>query len=145
MLARSLLLRRAMKQHGITLFVVAASLVPALAVGGMKTSEQVSITTVSSDKLRVHGSLSGARNSADSVQYIGCKIRYDFGYCWGRDASGRTAQCSSSQVGIMAAMRAVTAASYLDFTIQAGTCTNLEVATSSRWIAPVNSELGAQP
>jgi len=114
-----------------------AATVPATALAGYKTSEQVSIVTVSSSTVRVRGSLIGAHNSNDSLQYIGCQNRYDFAYCWARDANGRTAMCSTSESGRVAVMRSVNAASYLDITMTNGGCTNIEISTSSKWMSAV--------
>jgi hypothetical protein len=114
-----------------------AVVLPATALAGYKVSERVSIVTLSSSSVRVRGSLIGAANSSDDTQYIGCQNRHDFSYCWARDASGRTAMCSSSQAGHLAAMRSVNAASYLDITMTSGACASIEVSTSSKWISPV--------
>ncbi|MBA3503081.1 MAG: hypothetical protein M4D80_20630 [Myxococcota bacterium] len=125
-----------MNKNWIALCLLAAAL-PATAIAGFKVSEQVSIVTLSSSSMRVRGSLIGAHNSSDGLQYIGCQNRYDFSYCWARDASGRTAMCSASEPGRVAAMRSVNAASYIDITMTNGTCANIEISTSSKWMSPV--------
>lgn len=119
--------------------------VPATALAGYKVSEPVTITIVSSSTARVRGSMIGAHNSSDSVQYIGCQNRYDFSYCWARDASGRTAMCSTSEPGHMAAMLSVNATSYLDVTMTNGVCANMEISASSKWMSPVSQPLQAAP
>lgn len=132
-----------MKNNWFGLCLLAA--IPATAVAGYKVSEQVSIVTVSSSTVRVRGSLIGAHNSADNLQYIGCQIRYDFAYCWARDSSGRTAMCSTSEAGRLAAMRSVNAASYLDITMTNGSCANMEISTSSKWMSPVAQPMQVAP
>ncbi len=128
----------------ILLFLAGSALAPAAALAGYKISPDVTITSSSSNTLIVRGSLIGAHNSADSVQYIGCQIRYDFAYCWARDAAGKTAMCSTSDVGKMEAMRTTNAASYLNITMTAGSCGNLEVSTGSQWMSPIRN-IVAQP
>lgn len=132
-------------RSSILTFVVGALLVPAGAIAGWKTSEPVSITTVSSSTVRLRGSLIGAHNSADTVQYIGCQNRYDFSYCMGRDSTGRTVMCSTGDPGKMAVMASLTPASYLDVTMVNGTCTTLEMSTGSRWMSPVRQPIEALP
>jgi len=133
-------------QHklGIASFLVAAALAPAVALGGQQLAPGVSITSTSTST-RVRGSLIGARNSADTLQYIGCQVNYSFGYCWARDAKGTSVQCSSSEAGRMAAMRMVNATSYLDFTIKAGSCTNIEVSNASRYLPATSTGMVALP
>ena len=133
-----------MKKNWIGSCLLAAAF-PATALAGFKTFEQVSIVTVSSGTVRVRGSLIGAHNSSDNLQYIGCQNRYDFSYCWARDSSGRTAMCSTSEAGRVAVMRSVNAASYLDITMTNGSCTTLEVSTSSKWMSPVAQPLQVAP
>jgi hypothetical protein len=133
-----------MKMKWIGLCLLAAT-VPATALAGYKVSEQVSIVTVSSSTVRVRGSLIGAHNSGDSLQYIGCQNRYDFSYCWARDKSGRTAMCSTSEAGRVAVMRSVNAASYLNITMVNGACTNIEISTSSKWMSPVAQSMQVAP
>jgi hypothetical protein len=127
----------------ILLFLVGSMVAPAAALAGYKTSPEVTITT-SSTSTFVRGSLVGAHNSADSVQYIGCQIRGDFAYCWARNAAGHTAMCSTSDAGKMAAMRTTNAASYLNITITNGSCTSLEVTTASQYMSPIRN-IVAQP
>ena len=118
---------------------------PTGALAGYKVSEQVSIVTVNSSTLRVRGSLIGAHNSADNLQYIGCQNRYDFSYCWARDSSGRTAMCSTSEAGRVAIMRSVNTASYLDVTMVNGSCTTMEISVSSKWMSPVAQPMQVAP
>ena len=129
----------------ILLFLVGSVVAPAAALAGYKVSPAVTITTTSSTTV-VRGSLIGAHNSADNVQYIGCQIRYDFAYCWARDAAGHTAMCSTSDVGKMDAMRTTNAASYINITMTNGVCGSLEVTTASQYMSPVRTNvLEAQP
>ncbi len=130
-----------MKKQLLVLLVVA----PATALAGYKVSEQVTIQTVNSSTVRLRGSLIGAHNSADNLQYIGCQNRYDFSYCWGRDSSGRTAMCSTAETGRTAAMRSVNAASYVDVTMVNGACTTIEISTSSKWMSPVAQPMQVSP
>jgi len=136
---------KGMNKLNMSLVLVAAALVPATAIGGWKTSEEVSFTTLSNNQVRMTGSLIGAHNSADNVQYIGCQNMADFSYCWGRNASGKTMQCSTSNRGMMEAMASVNPASYLKITMQAGSCVGVEVNTSSRWMSLVKQPLLVQP
>ncbi len=125
-----------MNKLAATLLLAASLVVPAFAVAGYKQSTEVTFVTTG-NVVRVRGVLSAAANSADNVQYIGCQNGKEFSYCMGRNAAGLTKMCSNGSLGAMEVMASLTAASYLDFTASAGTCTKVEASTNSMYIAPV--------
>ena len=81
-----------------------------------------------------YGTLSGARYSADTQQYIGC---YDSLpntiFCSARDKIGRVVSCYSSDPKLIAAVNAMTDSSYINFRLTPGTtqCSELTVNNSS--------------
>ncbi|TPV96903.1 MAG: hypothetical protein B7733_02330 [Myxococcales bacterium FL481] len=113
-----------MKQLFITLALaagVAAPLTyPALSQAGLKGSYPV---TVSANSFR--GSLGSARNSADAVQYIGCRDHGNVAWCYGRNAAGTVASCSTANAQHLAVVRGLTESSYLSVDFSAGTCTSM--------------------
>lgn len=125
------------------ILIAASALVPAIAISGQHSVQEVSIapTPYVAGRTRAQGTLMGARNSADVIQYIGCRAHQEIGYCYARDAAGRTFMCSSSDPKMLTAMVAVGASSHLIIDAATGTCKNLEVTNMSRYLAPIGSGL----
>jgi hypothetical protein len=91
------------------------------AFAGLKGTYNV-FTTASS----FGGSLGSARNSADAVQYIGCRDQQTVAYCYGRDAAGVTKSCTTSNPTHLAMIRGWTDSVYVRINFNtAGTCTNI--------------------
>lgn len=83
------------------------------------------------------GGFGTARNSADSVQYIGCDV---YGYttsvprvsCYARSAAGTYASCSSTDPNLLAVARSISDDSIVSFNWDAsGTCTYLFAGNAS--------------
>jgi hypothetical protein len=108
---------------------LAAAALSATAFAGMKTAQQVQI--VDGNKF-ANGELGYVRNTGDTVQYIGCTVTGDNGYCTARNKDGLTRSCSSSVAKWVNTMRAVNADTYLYFKWDAsGNCVNIIVDNNS--------------
>ena len=78
------------------------------------------------------GSMAGARYSADSTQYIGCTFSNTTGpyvLCNAMDKTGRSLFCIGNQASYLAAAKAITDFSYINFSVTSGGafCTYLGV------------------
>ena len=77
--------------------ILAALLASSAAFAGHAQLTGVSITDAAT-YTAAEGTLRGARNSADYVQFIGCSIYAVSGsyvtHCWARDATGRNFSCN---------------------------------------------------
>lgn len=85
---------------------------------------------------RASGSLLGAHDSADTTQYIQCRI-YDggLGRCEARDAGGQTGSCMTSEDRYLKMIRSLSPASNLWFRWDSnGNCTYLYIQHSSQHI-----------
>ncbi len=126
----------------VAILLAASALVPAFATAGLKSTHEVAIgaTPGVSGRTRAQGSIMGARNSADSVQYIGCRANQEIGYCYAKDKAGRAFMCSSSAPAMLTAITAVNASSHLIIDADGlGICRNLEITNMSRYVADVAS------
>lgn len=80
-----------------------------------------------------YGAIGSARNSTNSVEYIGCRVMtYMSGSatvtCSARNASSKFGSCSSSAPGLVEAARSIASDSYIRFTwLSTGECATLEV------------------
>ncbi len=117
----------ALKQ--VLIAALATGALTTTAVAGMKTGQQVYI----SDAARTaNGQLGYVRNTADTVQYIGCTVQGDVGSCTVRNRDGLTRSCSSTETRWVHTMRALKSDSYLQFNWDAnGKCTYVSVNTDS--------------
>jgi len=101
---------------------------------GAKTSYPVVINTTTRT---ANGALGSARNSTDTVQYIGCLIGVTNSYtefvrCFARNSAGTTVGCYSNNYNFIDAVQTINSDSYINFTYDVGGgCTLLEVTTSS--------------
>lgn len=120
---------------------IAVFLVGGVARAGYKaasTADQVSVDTTN----RVaQGALGQARNSTDSVQYIGC-IMYTWtdaptwGICSAKDAAGHTATCSVFDTSLLDRVQNIKGDSWIKFEWDtSATCTYLEIYNTS-YMAP---------
>ncbi len=126
----------------IAMLLAASAVLPAVATAGLTSTHEVGIapTPYVAGRTRAQGSMMGARNSADSVQYIGCRANQEIGYCYARDKAGKTFMCSSSAPAMLTAITAVNASSWLIIDADSiGICRNLEITNMSRYIANIVS------
>ena len=111
------------------LTVLAAGLLSATALAGMKTGQPVVIMDASKF---ANGELGYVRNTADTVQYIGCTTKGDAGSCTARNSAGLTRSCSSTEARWVNTMRAVSGDTYLYFKWDAdGKCVMVIVDNNS--------------
>ena len=90
-----------------------------------------------------YGSLGDARNSADTVQSIGCSVFYDTANqrnqvsCSATDAAGVSAQCASQDPNLVQIGAAISSNSFVQFRWDAtGACTTVFVMKSSSLTPP---------
>jgi hypothetical protein len=102
------------------------------AVAGVDSPRFVIISGASAS-----GSFGSARNSADSVQYMGCTVASDASgvsgaVCFARDSASVTRSCTTSVPEQMAIIRSLGSDSYLAFFWNsAGQCTSVSVYDGS--------------
>jgi hypothetical protein len=114
------------------LFALIASLTLSFALSsnvlaGTKGTYSVSVSTTA-----FSGSLGSARNSADTSQQIGCwSYSSGSGYCYGKDSTGATASCSTSDAAMLTAIKSVKGDSYIRVNYSSGACTNVFVSNFS--------------
>jgi len=81
------------------------------------------------------GSIGAARNSADTVQYIGCLVYGTASgksvYCSARNANGNVAACTSNVAQLIEAVAAMNENSILDIGYGGGVCSHIYVQGSS--------------
>jgi hypothetical protein len=104
---------------------------------GTIANSQVSIGYDGSTPVNAEGTLTGARYSADGVQYIRCDVVQVNHYapdvtCAARDLTGRTVFCASTDPRFADAVKGMTDSSYISFTFTSdGICTDMEVTNAS--------------
>jgi hypothetical protein len=108
---------------------------------GVTVRKEVYISPSGTD---VQGSLTGARYSKDSEQYIYCshyrnsKYNNSFAYCGARDKRGKYVLCSSNDPRIINAVKGMTDSSDLRISISSPTtgylCTELTVSNESIYL-----------
>ncbi len=103
---------------------------------GSVSNAQVKI--VRTDKIYVSGALATARYSADSRQYIGCRVSaYDNGSrsatCAAQTSTDDLASCSTSDPKLIEKIQKMTDSSYVKFAMGSTTaaCTDISIANSS--------------
>ncbi len=115
----------------------ATLLLAGTAVAGSKWYVPVYIYSSNGIPRGAYGALSSARNSPDSLQYIGCSVSTwpTYGtsvYCWARDASGVSLGCSSSDSKLVQVALGASGDSYVQFEADAGgVCTFLNTRAMS--------------
>ena len=101
----------------IFLTAFAAAAFSATALAGFRTEQQV----VMSDELKLaNGDLGYVRRTNDDVQYIGCFVAGDAGYCFAQNKAGVARSCWSDDPKWVQVMSAVSSDSYLIFYWDAG-------------------------
>jgi hypothetical protein len=92
------------------------------------------------------GSLTGARYSADSTQYIGCDVYierrpnagpYASAYCFAGDKAGKSTYCYSTDARIVNAVKGMTDSSHLSFSVPNLTtrvCADLTIDNASLYL-----------
>ena len=103
------------KMKWLVFFGIGAMSTPSLA--GLRLDEPVVVNMAIREAL---GSIGSARNSADSVQFIGCSIEADSSTdpliaCFATDETGTSALCTSSSPRLVAAVQGITSLSFIDF------------------------------
>jgi hypothetical protein len=97
---------------------------------------------ISPSRTSAQGSLTGARYSADSQQYIGCNALspssshlYQLVGCSARDKRGRSLICFSTDARIADAVKAMTDSSHIYIRgTNNGACSDLEVSNESTYL-----------
>jgi hypothetical protein len=124
------------------LSLITAALIGAsgLSFGGMKSSTEVSIFN-SGYYASAQGNLTDVRNSADNIQYIGCKtITYQATgnpqvSCFARSATGQSVGCYATQPSqaMIDQIRSIGRHStiYFNYNASSGTCQAIDVSTWS--------------
>ena len=121
--------------------IVAATVFSAgLLLGSTTWAGQVSHPQVLIFPTSAQGSMYGARSSADTVQYIGCNLSSgpngaNVG-CSARNSAGQFKSCFSNNAFHREAVRAMTAYSYVFFTLNptTGQCSNVNINNSSIYL-----------
>lgn len=120
-----------------------AGVMAALSIGlvrdtdaGYKYPHTVSVNTSLS---YAAGTLSDVRNTADTVQWIGCKVdRYangtGSGYCWARNAAGTHVNCFTDEPALLDVMADVNGDTHVWFYWNAASdCTKIALTNSSQY------------
>ena len=101
------------------------------AVAGAKLTQPVVFDLT---KGSAKGSLADARNSADTVQYIGCQIEGDFAACIAVNSAGEEHSCTTTDPVQLSTIRLINDGSYLFFRWATdGTCFQVTVRNDSRY------------
>ncbi|MEQ1512809.1 MAG: hypothetical protein ABL934_09040 [Lysobacteraceae bacterium] len=107
-----------------------------LVMAGLRFTSEVYV----SDAFRgAGGSMTDARGSADSRQFIGCYHYYDslgatpyLGFCQATNSTGLTRSCSTTNSAIVQSIRSISAESNISFSWYAdGTCRYVVVDNNS--------------
>jgi hypothetical protein len=114
-------------------FLASALALGLLGAAAASAGQRTAYVVVVDDNLRfAGGSLSGAHNSADRVQHIGCFVDRQFISCIARDSAGLTRSCTTSDAAHVATARAINSTSRVSFTWNVdGTCASLTITNSS--------------
>lgn len=118
------------------ILIATALFASATAFAGRKAANQiVSIYTNSA-----YGSVGAARNSADTVEQIGCQVyQYSsgmsFGACWANDKTGKYVSCNSSDPAMLSMMRSLQGDSAIAFywDTTTGACSELLITNGSSY------------
>jgi hypothetical protein len=101
---------------------------------GRKVSAWVSIDN---NSRRASGNLGTVRNSADSLQYIGCLFHqytsgYNSVYCYAQDSSGHYAGCTTTSTAMNQAVSGIGSDTALSFGWDTyGNCTDVQIENGS--------------
>jgi len=136
----------------IPILVAASAVVPANAIGGMKASPsdiEVKIIPYGYNRWKMSGSIMGARNSADTLQHIGCETSVSPGggvasrnaYCYARTTSMTTnpygVVCSTGDPAMIDAIASISDVSYIEIIYdQASVCQHVRITNNSKYATP---------
>jgi hypothetical protein len=114
---------------------LSAGLATSVSWAGMRSISSVYVTTTNR---YAAGSLGSARNSADSMQYIGCETTATdasaYVSCVARNSAGTAAYCYSTSSNLVAAARAINGDAHLSFNWNdQGECTQIRATSSSQY------------
>lgn len=122
----------------ITIFCIAAlSATSGLVMAGMRFTSEV---YVNETYRSASGSMTDARGSADTKQFIGCYHYYDtaggstplIGFCHASNPVGLTRSCSTTNPNIVQSIRSISAESNIGFSWNTdGTCRYVMVTNNS--------------
>lgn len=138
-----------MSQYAKILTAVALTVMMALSTAawaGAKSSYSI-VINLSGSTGTAMGAVGSARNSADSIQYIGCAVYTsvasdelgnpyykEFVSCSARDVNNLTVSCSSADPVLVQVAHAMTSDAHLTFSWDdSGACTSLRTRTDSRY------------
>jgi len=111
------------------LTTLATAAVSASAFAGFQTGQQV---VMSDQKKLANGDLGYVHQTTDDVQYIGCFVAGDAGYCFAQSKAGVARSCWSDEPRWVNAMAAVSKDTYLLFYWDAnGYCTYVGASNGS--------------
>jgi hypothetical protein len=115
------------------LSVVAALLMANASRAGMKGTN--SVVNINAATRTATGSLGLARNSANTVEYIGCSSDSNGSVtCSARNAAGTTVQCVTSNSSMREMLHSLDGDSFVSFTWDtSGGCTRIYVDNYSFW------------
>ncbi|XXF74908.1 hypothetical protein P2318_17695 [Myxococcaceae bacterium GXIMD 01537] len=96
------------------------------------------VVDVQIDGSRAYGSIGFARNTADSVQSIGCATSFgggsSSGQCNARNAAGHSVSCFTTNPQAIAVMQSINDSSWVYFSWDAsGQCVNVQVENASTY------------
>jgi hypothetical protein len=120
-------------------------LVCGIAVAGAVQSVPVTVTVNPDGSGSADGNMATARNSHNTVEFIGCGTRrvdggpvrgiLAFGFCQAASADEVTGYCETENPKMLEALQSITAYSYIRFTWNAdGTCRSIGNSTQSFYI-----------
>src|SRR4051812_6068552 len=111
------------------LATLAAAAFSASAFAGFRTEQEV---VIGDQQKLANGDMGYVRQTSDDVQYIGCFVAGDAGYCFARNNAGVTRSCWSDDARWVKVMAAVSSDTYLLFYWDAGgNCTYVSAKNGS--------------
>jgi hypothetical protein len=117
----------------IFMTTVAATAFSASAFAGFRTAQQV---VLSDEKKLANGDIGYVHQTSDDVQYIGCFVAGDAGYCFAQDRTGVARSCWSDDARWVSVMAGVSKDTYLLFYWDAGGYCTYVSATNGSTGAP---------
>lgn len=116
--------------HRTLAAVLASSALAATAFAGDKYSQEVYFSPAAPI---ASGDLGTVRNTADTVQFIGCTVTGTVGVCFARNSAGVIHGCSTTDAGMINAMRAINGDSWMSFSWNPdGSCKDVMARNDSR-------------
>jgi hypothetical protein len=113
----------------VFLTILATTVVSASAFAGFRTAQQV---VIMDEKKFANADVGYVHQTSDDVQYIGCFVAGDAGYCFAQNMAGVTRSCWSDDPKFVRAMAAVSDDTYLIFYWNAGGyCTSVSARNGS--------------